>query len=219
MAHVVSAAAGAAATSVTTGAVDTTGANTLLAIVSSDNSTTSAVTDSYGNTWLPLSGSPIANTIQTWGYYAAGAKTGPGHTFTATITGGTTNHTTLAVSAFSGRDPISPIGGAQATFSTGTFVQSQVGGTVTAGANGDLWEGACDPGNQATETFTAGAGWTIGASALSPGSNYQPEMVQYKNAVAAGSVSGPYSTTNYVVTAGFIVSLRAASTTVVAWLT
>lgn len=90
---------------VTTGAIDTTGANFLIASVSVGTvSTGTAPTDSYDNEWVALSDNPntvLSGSMRLW--YAKNATTGTGHTFSRAVNGAS-----LSVAAFSGVDPTDP---------------------------------------------------------------------------------------------------------------
>jgi hypothetical protein len=112
-AHVVSVGAGelAGQSSITTAAVDTSGANTLFAVVAADEAdAVPTLSDSKGNTWVALTarnnpgGGNISEQIT---YYAKNATVGAGHTFTAN-SGGASVHTGISVSAFSGGDTTAP---------------------------------------------------------------------------------------------------------------
>lgn len=84
-------------TTVTTGAVDTTGANLIVISVSSYNSAV-APTDSKGNTWTPLT-DRLNGAYHERLYYCASPTVGSGHTFTAA---GAASYPTICVLAFSG---------------------------------------------------------------------------------------------------------------------
>jgi len=86
-------------TSVTTPAIDTTGANILVASISWNEAGTPALTDNYSNVWTALTGQAIGgNDIKI--YYAKQPKTGTGHTFQ--VTGNC--YPAICVGAFSGVD-------------------------------------------------------------------------------------------------------------------
>lgn len=117
-------------TDVTTGAIDTTGANILIAVATSN----SVVTDSKSNTWTKLT---VRNDTGGHGnecaiYYAKNPTVGSGHTFTAT--GG---FPSIAVASFSGADTTSPFDQENGTGSAGSVTSIQTG-SVTPTQNNEL---------------------------------------------------------------------------------
>jgi hypothetical protein len=83
---------------VTTVAVDTTGANLIVASVT-DYTTPAVLSDSNGNTWTALARSGSASSPFTRLYYCDSPIVGAGHTFTASASGSVP---TINVVAFSG---------------------------------------------------------------------------------------------------------------------
>ena len=82
----------------TSAAINTSGADLLVLVVSWDAAVTISVSDSAGNTWTPLT--PYAATYNRSGmFYAANAKTSASHTFTVS---GTTSSTAFELLAISG---------------------------------------------------------------------------------------------------------------------
>lgn len=105
---------------VTTPARDTTGANFLIAGVSNYALAGAAdVTDSKGNTWLPLTAS-VGTVARARLYYAYNATVGSGHTVTASRVDA--NYPSIAVAAFRdvvfAADPFDVENGATATGAT-----------------------------------------------------------------------------------------------------
>lgn len=89
----------AAGNTITTSAIDTTGANLLVLSVSDSNSVAiGTVSDSKGNTWTPRTAYSGA-TARTKLFYVASPTVGSGHTFTYTVTG---SFPTICVIAFAG---------------------------------------------------------------------------------------------------------------------
>lgn len=102
-AHIASVAAGSSngGNSVTTAAIDTTGATILfLALTTYRGATSATVSDSKGNTWVectPEDGTSLNGIVSI--YRCANPTVGSGHTFTASGTG---SYCAIAVTAFSG---------------------------------------------------------------------------------------------------------------------
>lgn len=120
-------------TDVTTNAIDTTGATLL--VVSSTSAGNSVITDSKGNSWLPLTQrlSTSGGSVQL--FYVTNPIVGTGHTFTNTQTA-----PSLSVLAFSGVITSSPFD-----------VQNGAG----AAASSSLATGSITP-NQANEVIITG---------------------------------------------------------------
>lgn len=123
---------------VTTGAIDTSGADLLVAYVAGYSGTTDpipGVTDNFSNTWVPELAS-LANptTVQVQGFYAKNPIVGAGHTFSA---GGTQTFAAIAVLAASGSDLSAPFDGLNAGNNGGGSTTVQ-GGTVGPSQDGSL---------------------------------------------------------------------------------
>lgn len=98
---------GGSGTTFTTGAIDTTGSNLLIVVQSTWIVNPATVSDSKGNTWIPLTtfqdpGGGAQETI----FYAVNPVVGAGHTFTATGIGSI--FTSLVAAAFSGANTVAP---------------------------------------------------------------------------------------------------------------
>jgi hypothetical protein len=100
-------------TTITSAAIDTTGANFLVAVVSSYDDTFSEVafSDSKGNTWHSAGVPSFGGGLHaTWIFYAYNATVGTGHTFTESVTGGGGDGTPgMVVMAFSGMRITDPL--------------------------------------------------------------------------------------------------------------
>jgi len=123
-----------AATSVTTSAIDTTGADLLIAtIFSFTNDVSGAITDSKGNTWP---GSPTAQGGAAGAYtklrFVQGGTVGSGHTFT--YTGSISTYGGILVAAFSG-SLASPVDQQTSAFAAANTVQP---GSITPTLNTEL---------------------------------------------------------------------------------
>jgi hypothetical protein len=111
--------------SVTTGAINTAGANLIVVSVSGAPSTLS---DSKGNTWTALTTYGGVITL----YYCVNPTVGTGHTFTE---GGATTFAAISVMAFSGVSPSSPL---DQQNGNGTVTTSIQPGSVSPSQNNEL---------------------------------------------------------------------------------
>lgn len=122
--------------SVTTSAINTTGANFLVVAVSNFASASAAtVTDSKGNTWTPLTTQVTPSSQRMLLYYSVPTSAGAGHTFTAT---GTVDFPAICVQAFSvvNTSPFESESGDKTDSST-THTSLQPG-SLTPSMNGSL---------------------------------------------------------------------------------
>jgi hypothetical protein len=151
IAHVSANSAGNA--SVTSSAIDTTGATLLVANLSYYNlAATAQLTDFYNNTWTPL---PLQFQTDASGrlFYCANPTVGTGHTFT--LTNGA--YSAVAVAAFSGVNQLAPLdvsSGAPGTSASAT------GGSVTPTNANSLVISGCAARNTGNITGVGG-GFTI----------------------------------------------------------
>lgn len=122
--------------SITSSAIDTTGADLLVAVtnhyIGGGGSLT--LSDSKGNTWTPLTLRSVGSGRSRM-YYAKNAIVGTGHTFTATGTG---SFPVVAVQAFSGSDLTSPFDVENGVSDTSIFLTSGQPGSVTPSLNNEL---------------------------------------------------------------------------------
>lgn len=119
----------------TTGSINTTGANLLVAEVGWENGVTADITlsDSKSNTWTALTKTTLGSRSARI-FYCLGGTVGSGHTFTVS---GSTTYTAFAVTAFSGAKSSSVVDQecAGATNASTTSIQP---GSVTPSENGCL---------------------------------------------------------------------------------
>lgn len=140
-------------TSVTTAAIDTTGANLLVALVCSA-SNNATLTDSKSNTWTGLTGQSTGNgAIRI--YYCYGGTVGSGHTFTAT-----TGAPSIVVYAFANA--------AASPFDQQNGTQTSVAGTTIA-------PGSITP-TQNEEILVAGAAAGVVPETVNLSGFYQDEI-------------------------------------------
>lgn len=154
--------AGGTADGVTTGSIDTTGANLIVGVVSQVG-TSGTYSDSKGNTWTPLtqrvvSGSGAASQL----HYVASPTVGSGHTFSHS---GTSVYPTVAVTAWSGAaaSPFDQETGNSATsgstIAPGSLTPSQDNCVVITGFQVDAVSySSINGGFTASDTVTYSAG-------------------------------------------------------------
>src|SRR5665213_1810489 len=149
VAHVAAQRPNGGTTSVTSSAINTTGANFLVATVTDDNNTPSnfSISDSKSNTWTKVT-STLGRCIL---FYCENATVGTGHTFTFTCSQGTEAG---CVAAFSGVAASASLD--QSAQANSTDVTS----LLTPSVNNCLVITVCGPTNGSTYT-TAGTGFTI----------------------------------------------------------
>lgn len=133
----------------TTSAINTTGA-TLLVVCSSDYqhaSNTDTITDSKGNTWVPIANSVNGNhSCCIW--YCATPTVGTSHTFS-----GTGGYCSIFVSAWAGSATSGVLGFHSEGNATGTTVQP---GSLTPTNNGSLIITVLSDNNSTTATISSG---------------------------------------------------------------
>lgn len=150
--------------SVTTGAIDTTGASLLLAFVGDYNSVTaSTVSDSKSNTWTALTTYSGGTNPRARIFYAKNPTVGTGHTFTATAPGAAT-FPGVAFYAFSGADTTAPFDSPQENGGGNTVsgTSFQPGSVAPSVDNELLFTGICLDGTFSAPTVDSS--FTIGDS-------------------------------------------------------
>lgn len=160
--HLVSTAKESADTnSVTTNAVDTSGADLLVVECAFLSFTSPTFSDSKGNTWNgPLSHDSGTSVSQL--FWTKPTSVGSGHTFTLS---GTACFPSIAASAFSGSSasPLDQTNGAQGS---GGLNNLQTG-SVTPGEDNELIVTGIAANTVASNTITIDSGFTIGAQVTS----------------------------------------------------
>lgn len=142
----------------TSPSIDTTGADLLVISVSNYTGFTTelVVSDSKGNTWIPLTPRlKTADNARNWIYYAKNPTVGSGHTFTV----GHAVHNTygsMCVSAWSGADLTDPFDQENGAFSN-SFLTSLQAGSVTPSEDNELVIAAIAIGYLGGDGFTGTA--------------------------------------------------------------
>lgn len=137
-------------TTVTTDAIDTTGATLLIAFGGFYNGTTNGFSDSKGNVWTPLTGQGAGN-ILLQGYWCVPTTVGSGHTFQFDAA-----YPGLCVLAFSGANA-SPFDLQDGNNSVGNATTIQAASAINPSVDGALVVSAVAVGlNDFTTTVDSG---------------------------------------------------------------
>jgi hypothetical protein len=162
-------------TSFTSSPFNSTGADLLVMFLGCHNHTVFTITDSYGNTWLPLAGPAYkvgSGNFPMEGeyFYAPNATTGTGHTITVTLS--QSEPLVMSISALSGDNVYSPIDAYSfITGDNGTIAKNISSSLLTTSQPNDLLLGIVKGfGNN---TYTAGAVYT--SQPASTGLNFSAE--------------------------------------------
>jgi len=157
------------ADTVTTGAIDTTGANFLVISVAVDSGATPTISDSKSNTWTALTSSAL--TVKTIIYYVANPTVGTSHTFSNTAS---QNYCSIRAAAFSGVATTTPAD--QQNGATGTGASTLATGSITPSENNELVIAALGF-NSDGGTISIGSSLTItNSNAFGSGNNYGGSM-------------------------------------------
>lgn len=140
--------AGGDTTTVTSGAIDTTGANLIVVHVVSYSAGSATLSDSKGNTWTKLTDRLAGGGIRGTLFYVFNPTVGSGHTFT-----GGNSYPVVSVAAFSGADaaPFDVENGA-----TGSGATLQPGSVTPSTANNIVVCGVSDGSTTGTPAIDSG---------------------------------------------------------------
>jgi hypothetical protein len=179
-----------AGTSFTSAAFNSTGADLLVMFLGCHNYTVFSITDSYGNTWLPLAGPALKvgtgyYPMEGEFFYAPNATTGANHTVTVTLS--QTEPLVMSITAFSGDNIYSPIDAYSSIVGdNGTLAKYITSNALTTTQQNDLLVGVVKGfGNN---TYTAGSGYTSQTAAT--GLNFSSET---EPAPSAGNYSASFT--------------------------
>ncbi len=188
----------------TTGAIDTTGANLLVAVITGLG-TNPVVTDSKSNTWITVTAATGPGTLSTQIVYVKNPTVGSGHTFTFTVAGA--GYPSGCVGAFHGADTSQNIDqhAQNNVLAVATTAQA---GSITPSVNNELiifgtgWLNvtydSVDSGCTIIQKVTPGAGntsaglaWTqqTTAAAINPTASFTG--VYYEKMAVIGSFKSP----------------------------
>ena len=201
-------ASAASVTTVTTPAIDTTGAD-FAAVVTSQNasgSTGGAVTDSKGNTCTQGAQANGATYINSRIWYCPLSSVGTGHTFTFSISSGIIGGG-IAVQTFSGSQS-SPLD--QTNSATGTSTTQQPG-SITPTTSGQLIVTSSQV-NYPGSTATIGGSFTIGDGFAAAGDfSYMSCYLAYYFQPTAGAINPTWTFSNVFQEGTAIASFKFAS--------
>src|SRR5580700_3720171 len=179
-----------AGTSFTSASFNSTGADLLVMFLGCHSTTVFTITDSYGNTWLPLAGPArkVGNNafpMEGEFFYAPNATTGTGHTVTVGLSA--SYPLVMSIAAVSGDNVYSPIDAYSAiTGDGGTLAESIGSGALTTFQPDDLLLGIVK--GWGANTYTATGGYA--SQAASTGTNFAAET---RTASSAGSYSSSFT--------------------------
>jgi hypothetical protein len=179
-----------AGTSFTTAPFNSTGADLLVMFLGSHNATVFTITDSYGNTWLPLAGPAykVGNPyypMEGEFFYVPNATTGAGHTITVTLS--QTEPLVMSIAALAGDNIYSPIDAYSfITGDNGTLSKYIGSSPLRTFQPNDLILGIVK--GYGNNTFTAGTGYT--SQAASTGNNFSAET---QTASSVGSYNSNFT--------------------------
>ncbi|HEY1904131.1 MAG TPA: IPT/TIG domain-containing protein, partial [Terracidiphilus sp.] len=175
-----------AGTSFTSSAFNSTGADLLVMFLGCHNNTVFTITDSLGNTWLPLAG-PAFKTgsggfpMEGEFFYAVNAATGASHTVTVKLS--QSEPLVMSITAYSGDNIYSPIDAySSINGDNGTLTEHIASNSLTTSQSNDLLVGIVK--GFSNNTYTSGAGYTKQTAAT--GLNFSAET-------EAASSPGSYS--------------------------
>ena len=182
-----------AGTSFTTLPFNSTGADLLVMFLGCHNATVFTITDSYGNSWLPLAGPaykvgnpsfPMEGEL----FYAPNATTGAVHTITVHLS--QSEPLVMSIAAFAGDNIYSPIDTySSITGDNGTLAKYISSGPLTTSQPNDLILGIVK--GYSNNTYTAGTGYT--SQAASTGNNFSAET---QAAPSVGNYSSNFIASN-----------------------
>jgi len=191
---------------VTTGAINTTGADLLVAVIS-DYSAGGGVSfsDSKGNTWALLTqyNDGVAARVQI--AYVKSPSVGSGHTFTAT---NAFTFPSVCVAAFSGSDLSAPFD--QQNGASNSSTTSQQPGSVTPSANNELLIAGVSF-NGAFSGLSVNSSFTSLDSAAYAGGACLGSALGYKIQTSAGAENPTWSWTGTAGAAADIATFKAVS--------
>ena len=198
-------------TSVTTGAMNTTTGNMLIAYMTwrlSGSGAVSSITDSAGNVWEPFPDSPLSgpNDQISHLYYCTNIVGMVGHTVTVTTTA--SHYKSIIVMEFSGRNPRAIAALKGYCYNTETTATNSHSGPPTGrlidGTDVVTFGGMNADTSSATVTFTPTNGWTIPANGSV--ANAWACVGLYKENCPDTSISATYTNSgNACQTAQFVV--------------
>lgn len=196
--------AGGSSSTVTTGAIETTGADLLIVVVGRYQAESAAsLIDSKGNSWTELTQSEEVGSARCSIFYCQGGTVGLNHTFTYE---GTSVYVSVAVAAFSGSaaTPFDQENGASSpstnSLATGSITPSEDNELVIAGFS-----------SNSGETISINASMTITDQEPYVGGNSFSVALAYIIQTTAGAINPSWSWTSTAAAAARIASFKASA--------
>lgn len=193
---------------VTTGGVDTSGADLLIVAVASYDGggviPTITVSDSKSNTWTPLTRTGAGDVVLCRFYYCVGGTVGGSHTFTASSTGG---FPTVLAAAFSGAHA-SPFD-QETAGAHGSGITSIQPGSVTPGEDNELLVSVV--GLNAANTISINGGFTESDEVAYSSGNHFGASLAYLIQTSAAAANPTWSWASSTAGATTIATFKAAA--------
>ena len=191
----------------TSPAIDTTGATLLVISVGYYAAATKTVSDSYSNTWTPLTAQENSGDDGNRLWYALNPVVGTGHTFTITGSG---VYLSACIAAFRGVANVTPfdvqngaINAASTTIASGSVTPSANNELVITGASG----------NANLSGTPTGTGMTLIDSNPYVASNQSSSGLAYAIQTTASAINPAWTLASSVACAATIATFKAAPTT------
>jgi hypothetical protein len=191
----------------TTSGVNTTGANLIVVLISSDSANAKTLSDSKGNTWSAKTAYADfpATDNEIRAYVATNPSVGPGHTFTVS---GSNIFASIAVLSFSGAHSSGPFDQqAGQGVASGTSAQP---GSVTPSEDNELLIAALT--FEVSNTISVNSGFTIAGQANLIGGVSYGIAAAYKIQTTAGAENPTFSWANACPSAANILTFKVAVT-------
>lgn len=172
---------------VTTGSVDTTGANLLVVALACSAAGSPTISDSKGNTWTALTLSAL--TVKSQIYYTLNPTVGSGHTFTSS---GSFVYASIAAAAFSGVKTSSAFDQENGATASASTIAT---GSVTPTENNELLIAALGFNGSGTPTSIDTSFTQIESQNFGSGNNYGVSLA-YRVLATAGATNPTWTRTN-----------------------
>lgn len=185
----------------TSGAVDTSGKNFLVAVLAGLGSSADTPSDSKGNIWNPLTLQSANARVQI--FYAFNATCGSGHTFTNT---GASSYASCFVMAFSGGPATDNFKGENGSVSGSTATAQP--GSVTPDSPGDLVVAGMSL-YTVTDTPAIDTGFTVSGSMAYDGATHFSGAIAWK--LQTGAVNPTWSWTTAIANIPSVIATFAAA--------
>jgi hypothetical protein len=184
----------ASTATITTPGITTTAGNTVVIVVATGGTFTGTpVSDSKGNSWTQIGSETVLGSNRARRYYSKLTTVGAAHTFSGNFTGATYCAIWIEEITVSHATPLD-----QQTASTFTTTTTPASGNITTtGTNTILVSAVVTESASASESFTAGSGYTIPANGTisGPTSTFQG-AIQYQVLTSPQTKNGTFTITS-----------------------